>query len=170
MMESETGTGPWQQTANATGAGSTAYNIGGDFQVHETHVHAGAVEFLELDAADVHADEAPRTTAELVARLKTQRVLLLAGESDEKPVVARHVAAWLASDTAVAGAPLKLLEWNGAKELDSLLRGLRSRQERAVILLLRLEPKQVDWRLARVREEAVEHGHFVVATTEVSIA
>lgn len=170
MMGTEGGAGAREQTASATGAGSTAYNIGGDFQVHETHVHAGAVEFLELDAADVHADEAPLPTPELAARLKSQRVVLLAGESDEKPVVARHVAAWVANEAAGAGAPPALLEWNGAKELDALLRGLRSRKERAVILLLRLEPKQVDWRLTRVREEAVEHGHFVVATTEVSIA
>jgi hypothetical protein len=154
--------------ATVSGSGSTAIAVGGDFVVGETHVHSAAEEFVLYDLASIPAESAPRSAPALAARVRVQRVLVLAGNYEDKPLVARHVAARLARDAV--SAPPELLEWGGGPDLDSLLRGLRRRKAPAVVMLPRIEPRQVDWRLSRLRDETVALGHFVVATTDLPAA
>jgi len=155
-------------TASASGSGAFAFTVGRDFVVGETHVHAGAEEFVLHDPENYPPEDAPRSAPALAARVRLQRVLVLAGTCEDKPLVARHVAARLVRDAA--NQPPELLEWAGDSDLGSLLRGLRRRTAPAVVMLPRIEPRDVDWRLSRLRDEAVALGHFVVATTDLPAA
>lgn len=151
-------------TLGVSGAGNTGIVVGRDFVVRETHVHGGAEEFVPYDLDSIPPDEAPRATDELAARLRRDRLLVLAGDCEDKPLVARHVAARVARGAAV---PLAVLEWSGGPDLDSLLRGLRRQAAPAVVMLLRAEPRQVDWRPGGLGHEARRLGHHVVATTDL---
>jgi hypothetical protein len=167
MSVNEAGVAGVEQRVNVEGWDHEVVVAGRDLFI-ETHVHTGVAEFVTLELASIPAHAAPRGAAALAGRLRQRSVLVLAGDDEDKPMVARHVAARLARTIAAAGgdAPA-LLEWAGSLELEALLRGLHARDTPAVVLLPSILPQQVDWNLARLYAAARERRHHVLATTDL---
>lgn len=110
----------------------------------------------------------PRNLEEMTQRVRTEHVLLLGGEYDDKPTLARQVAWNLAQERYyAAGEPmLPVLEWTGTADYASLLRGLEQQAGPSVLVMPGVQPHDLNYDLSRLHAVAVPRGHVVVATTE----
>jgi hypothetical protein len=132
----------------------------------ESHVHVHLDDELSaIDAGSVALESALPIAATLAGQLLDQKLLVLGGDYDDKPTVARQVAR-MAAETAGAGGARPILQWRRGSDLHGLRRGLQQQARPAVVLLIGVAPHEVGRSLSAVYLKALERNHLVVATTD----
>lgn len=159
------------QNVRVVGASAAVTQVAGDMvnaQTYVKHVHQGesAGAFVELALEKIDLGVVPNGIDTLVGRARQQRFVLLGGSYEEKPAVARQLARYVAEE-AFGGGALPVLEWIPSSEPSVLLYRLRTEKDRAVFVLPEIQPHQVGYDLAAVREAASSARHVLIATTEI---
>ena len=157
------------QSLDVDGDENVVYVSGGDLFVGDSHVHYDAREdFVRLTLETVRLAPAPRHAPAMARMLRERRGMVLGGPYDDKPAVARQLAAMLAREQAPGTLPA--LEWNRGSDVPGLLRAIQGRPDPAVLLLTGIEPRHVRHDLEAVFRTAAAAGHMVLVTTDVPSA
>jgi hypothetical protein len=156
------------QQVDVGGEDNEVYVSGGDLFVGHSHVHYDAREdFVRLTVETLRLTPAPRNANRMARMLRDQKGLVLGGPYDDKPAVARQLAAMVAR--ASPSGALPLLEWNRGTDVPGLLRAIHGRTEPSLLLLTAIEPRHVRHDLEAVFRAAGSAGHRVVVTTDVPL-
>lgn len=162
------------QTVTNTGDNSVLNVAAGDI-VAEQNVFTQGPEFFEPNLGYVEPPgfESPVIAAELTCTLQQRQMLILGGPLQEKSTLAHHLAWCLRRELEPEGSEatsddeISIQEWIQDSGPSRFQAALRSNKVRTLFILPQIQPHQVEYDPGKLGIEARNHGHYVLATTDV---
>jgi hypothetical protein len=153
-------------------------NVGGDFTVEGDVTQIGyqtvvqqKPDFFEpsLERYQSAHFKSPKIMSHLLARLKHQKFLVLAGSSDvDKDSLAKHTASCLIEELNLPRGEGIVKEWYRSSDPQSIEVELQKTEKATIFILTQVTPQNVGYDLERIQRSAVAGQHYIIVSTDVN--
>lgn len=113
----------------------------------------------------------PKITSQLLARITTQRLLVLGGSPDvDKEALAKHTASCLIEQLDAYNSEIVAKEWYRSSDPQSIDIELQNTEKTTIFILTQITPQNVGYDFLRIQKAALSSQHYVVVSTDVTFA